>query len=469
VITSALVTPCLALTLMIYTWGYARSLPLAERLAGQLLGGDAARSDETLALAAKAEFRQSAWEQLRERKLEQSSARRSSLDWGAAADSHGADGGSLLLSSAGKSKRCSSVGSAPSELSSVSRVSSSFSAGARHQRVSPLLLPLPPPPLPPPPLLSPFELSDVTPTNSPPSSPHLVPFGGSPQLVSLRAPLPDRDDSVVGDDSARKRTSASVIYSEEVGKTDGWRGRVDARIYPDNAPLPPSASATFATEDERRHRRLQLSGVPHNLSKTVERKLRATFGKYDKDDSGFVNTAELGVLMHDLGFTISRRRLTALARELSGGGNEAGITLASLVLWYDGMVQKAIGREFARQSGWRKHAAALGRATTLPPRVRIVIAWLLLWAVFVALALLAVVYGRVLGPQLTRLALTSWSLAQMQTFLLQEPVLIAALALLPSLIDRLASYDVCGEQLASLVDAIVSAMLRPIKQLLFGR
>jgi len=100
--------------------------------------------------------------------------------------------------------------------------------------------------------------------------------------------------------------------------------------------------------------------------------------------------------------------------------------------------------------------------------VRIAISWLLVWAVFVVLGLLAVVCGRVFGPQLTWLALASWGLAQMQTFLLEEPVLIAVLTLLLSLIDRLASSDVCGDQLGSTVEAIVSSMLRPIKQLLFG-
>jgi hypothetical protein len=78
-----------------------------------------------------------------------------------------------------------------------------------------------------------------------------------------------------------------------------------------------------------------LSGC-HNLQ--VVRQLRAKFAKYDRDNSGLIDAAELDVLMRDLGFTLSRHRLATLARELSGGyegeHGEAGITLAALVIWY---------------------------------------------------------------------------------------------------------------------------------------
>jgi uncharacterized membrane protein len=76
------------------------------------------------------------------------------------------------------------------------------------------------------------------------------------------------------------------------------------------------------------------------------------------------------------------------------------------------MVQKAIARKYTQQSSWRKHWARAKQACNPHPLVRIVVAWLLIWGVFVALALLSVVYARVFGPQLTQLALTSWSLAQ---------------------------------------------------------
>jgi hypothetical protein len=79
------------------------------------------------------------------------------------------------------------------------------------------------------------------------------------------------------------------------------------------------------------------------------------------------------------------------------------------------MVQKAVEREFARKSGWRKHAGVLVRATTLPPRVRIVLAWLLVWGLYGGLALLAVVYGRLFGPNLTQIAIASWGFAWIQT------------------------------------------------------
>jgi len=210
----------------------------------------------------------------------------------------------------------------------------------------------------------------------------------------------------------------------------------------------------------RRRSTLLATDVAHNLTDDVVRKLRSKFARYDRDESGFVSTAELGVLMRDLGFTLSRRRLAALASELDGGGDEAGIKFTALVRWYDGLVQKAINRKLERQSGWRKHAAALGRATTLPPRVRIVIAWLLVWAVFVALALLAVVYGRVFGPQQTQLVITSLGIAQAQTISLQEPLLIVVLALLPALIDRIAPADSFG---AEFIGSWAEVFLTPIR------
>jgi hypothetical protein len=81
--------------------------------------------------------------------------------------------------------------------------------------------------------------------------------------------------------------------------------------------------------------------------------------------------------------------------------------------------QLAIERERKRQTGWRKHWARAKRACTLPPRVRLVVAWLLMFGMFIGCAMLAVVYSVVFGHETTRLMLFSWILASVQTFTLE--------------------------------------------------
>ena len=83
------------------------------------------------------------------------------------------------------------------------------------------------------------------------------------------------------------------------------------------------------------------------------------------------------------------------------------------------LAQEAIERERRRQSGWRKQWARFKTAVTLPLYVRIALAWLFMWGLFVGLALIAVIYSRVLGPTQTRGLLYGWCFAQGQAYTLE--------------------------------------------------
>jgi hypothetical protein len=89
--------------------------------------------------------------------------------------------------------------------------------------------------------------------------------------------------------------------------------------------------------------------------------------------------------------------------------------------------------------------------------------------------MIAVIYSVVFGAETTRLMLFSWSLAQTQTYSIEEPIVIALAILLPWVIDGLTSNEVSGELLSSLVEALVSNCVAPIqaivgtlRALLFG-
>ena len=82
-------------------------------------------------------------------------------------------------------------------------------------------------------------------------------------------------------------------------------------------------------------------------------------------------------------------------------------------------LQDAVERERKRQTGWRKYWARAKHACTLPPRVRVAVAWLLMFGIFTGLAMIAVIYSVVFGAETTRLMLFSWSLASVQTFTIE--------------------------------------------------
>lgn len=166
--------------------------------------------------------------------------------------------------------------------------------------------------------------------------------------------------------------------------------------------------------------------------------------------------------MADLGFTLSARGLRALVAELDNT-REGLISFPEFVMWYDAEVKKAVERERLRRIGWRSHYARLSAACTLPPRVRIAIAWLLMWSIFTALALLAVIYSRVLGASTTRLMLLSWGLAQAQSYTVEEPILILLAMLLPWIIDSLTSNELSGQICGSFVTVFVNTFVAPLK------
>jgi len=221
------------------------------------------------------------------------------------------------------------------------------------------------------------------------------------------------------------------------------------------------ADRKSAWKDKRRLKLLALEDVDHDLDENTVRQLRAKFIKYDKDDSGLVSAGELGALLADMGFTATRARVRKLAKELDVTG-EGSITLAEFVVWYDLEVKEAIHREMRRQKGWRRHWARFKERITPPWYIRIALCWASVWAIYVALALIAVVYARLFGPETTRLMLFSWTLAEFQTLTLEEPILIALGILIPFLIDALTSNEYMAELVNVFMGTSVGACLKVV-------
>jgi hypothetical protein len=155
------------------------------------------------------------------------------------------------------------------------------------------------------------------------------------------------------------------------------------------------------------------------------------------------------------------------------------------------LLQNAVERERKRQTGWRKYWARAKQACTLPPRVRVAVAWLLMLGIFTGLSMIAVIYSVVFGAETTRLMLFSWCLASAQTFMIevrrnslartrarprcrlqprgpdsmmcpfaahlcaQEPLVIALAILMPWLIDRLTGNELFGELFGNVVQNAV--------------
>ncbi|KAJ1630048.1 hypothetical protein T492DRAFT_1117319 [Pavlovales sp. CCMP2436] len=253
--------------------------------------------------------------------------------------------------------------------------------------------------------------------------------------------------------------------------------------------------------------RMSLDSVVYDLDEATVTLLRTKFAKFDKDHSGSVSVKELSGLMTDLGnmpilipppsllspihtgFHLSQRGILKLQRELDPSG-EGLVSLQELVHWYNMMVDNAIERERKRQTGWRKHLARVKRACTLPPHVRLVVAWLLMWGLFAALSMLAVVYSAVFGHETTKLMLFSWCIACAHTFTIevrtepyprpacarvatcegglahasfaaplrrpQEPTMISMSILLPWLGEQLTSNVLVGRIVTKLVSPVIS-------------
>jgi hypothetical protein len=243
VITAICVLPAIALVGLVFTWGYARSSPLGERLAGRLLGGDAARADNALVKAAK------------HHRVPAAPAR-GGPD---VKQRPRAGGDDLEEGGAGGASTAEEARETP----------------LRPHRPRKILV-VPPP-------------------------------AGELSAGGVAAPAPSAPPAAAG---------WAQLWLPQL-----WR-HMWGPGPPAQPPLQP----------------LGLSGVAHHLTDEVIQLLRAKFAKYDMDNSGLVSTSELGTLMRDLGFTLSRRRLAALARELNDGDDDEGgegINLAALVHWYE--------------------------------------------------------------------------------------------------------------------------------------
>ncbi|KAJ1629684.1 hypothetical protein T492DRAFT_840620 [Pavlovales sp. CCMP2436] len=462
----------------IYSFGYSRTSPIAERFAARLLGGDKSKDDSSLLGRAKPEVLQSRLGTLSGHagKAALGAVLRAQQSFGvrgkghkasyaitpsaksseaSATDSPATDasasatscGRVLPISTPSASAHCSAPEGTPAAAkpprpaseqlesfssSSLAPLANYYSSaetpwGSRTTRV------LPPIHLPGGKAL-PFEPGSrvADPKGAPPLTPPASPPGPTPPQQLLPV-----ERAATRLSHFNKAVGAIRVVRRIRQNLDGWR-------------------------DKRRTERMSLESLEHHLDEATVTLLRAKFVKYDRDNSGQVSIGELSALMDDLGFNLTGRGLRELQRELDWTG-EGLISLQELVLWYSKMVIGAVERERRRRTGWRKQWARANQACALPPRVRFVISWLLMWAIFAALAMIAVVYSVLFGHETTRLMLFSWGLAQSQTYSLEEPIIIVSSILLPWVIDTLSSNEVTGEILNEYVGGIISNCVAPIE------
>lgn len=98
----------------------------------------------------------------------------------------------------------------------------------------------------------------------------------------------------------------------------------------------------------------------------------------------------------------------------------------------------------------QEEARALKRAERcskykLPLWAKRSIAWFLMVAIYVVLSMLIVIYGRLFGPAKTQAMLSSWGLALSQTFVVEEPGIIALSVILPWLMNALTSNPLVAD------------------------
>jgi hypothetical protein len=156
---------------------------------------------------------------------------------------------------------------------------------------------------------------------------------------------------------------------------------------------------------------------------------------YDINGSGTIDDAELVALLFDLGFRLGRKRRRDIAAELDSDGDGL-IDLQELARWYGAIVEQEAERELRRSRGLGGMLRRLGAKLAPPPHIKLATAWLVMWSLFIAEAMLAVVYARSFGNDATRLMFLSWGIAEVQLLAIEEPLLIVVSVLLPSCFDR---------------------------------
>mmetsp|Transcript_8670 Transcript_8670/g.21124 ORF Transcript_8670/g.21124 Transcript_8670/m.21124 type:complete len:90 (+) Transcript_8670:3-272(+) len=88
------------------------------------------------------------------------------------------------------------------------------------------------------------------------------------------------------------------------------------------------------------------------------------------------------------------------------------------------------------------------------------------------MSFVAITYSRLIGAEQTRIMMVSWGVAEGQTFVLEEPILIALTVTLPFILDRLTSNEVMAEfvneVLSSTVGATVARVVGVVRSICGG-
>jgi len=251
----------------------------------------------------------------------------------------------------------------------------------------------------------------------------------SPSQIRSAAPMPcsTPGSAATGAATSDAHRSPPQIRRAAPSAAPGAAPGGDAPVAAPSADVPSPAQSPAAS-----HASIQwsvVSGVSfvageHNLDNTTLALLKRKFAKYDADSSGMMSISELGNFISDLGFSLSHRRVRDISNEMSANA-DGFVSFGELVAWYDGMLTAAALRDAQKLSTpWGRVQSVCERCTP-PQRVRLALAWVSVWAIYVAFALLAIVFARGFGAAQTRLMLLGWGLSEVETLWIEEPIIIA--------------------------------------------
>ncbi|KAJ1635852.1 REJ domain-containing protein [Pavlovales sp. CCMP2436] len=176
------------------------------------------------------------------------------------------------------------------------------------------------------------------------------------------------------------------------------------------------------------------------------RRLLVLFAVYDVDKSGSIESQEFGALLAEVGeeYELKPHQERRLLRQIDAGG-DGRLSRDELKAWFIAKLANERVKEAHKGSGkWRAPSWACKA-----------FAWVLMLTIFLVLALIVIVYGRLFGEQLSLNLVRSWGIAVGTTFTLQEPLTIVTVATLPYFLETIMGVDACAE----IVNAVVGSVL----------
>jgi len=245
------------------------------------------------------------------------------------------------------------------------------------------------------------------------------------------SPPSDTPDDVSEISVGQARSGQASISADDRGRPVGIQeGGSDVEI----APMSPQASVVDS-----------IAGAATDQLDTLFY-LRAIYDRYDGDESGTLSVEDVGEMVkHFVNRSTNFDDQEKLAKEIKqvDQDEDASITFTEFRRWYSDMLRTAHGKEAKQKVGWRKVVYCWSNLN-LPFYVGQGIGWVLVWICYVVTAVIALTIGGVLGNNAMRAMVIAWSVASAQTFIVEEPGMIALKVAAPVILGIIKAAAVGG-------------------------